>query len=267
MTVGRLDSASVVVTGAGSGLGRALVDRFVAEGAYAVAFDRSEEKLAKVAADLGDRVTTVVGDVTRYEDNVRACEAAVDWRGGLDTFVANAGLWDFGRPLADSDPQALQSGFDELFAVNVKGLLLGAKAALPALTRSRGSIICTLSNAAFYPRGGGPLYVASKHAGVGLVRQLAYELAPEVRVNAIAPGGMATDLRGPASMGLAAVSIESALPIRDYVKSTSALHLDVRPEDYVGAYVLLAAREESPTVTGTVIDVSSFGTPRKPTEP
>lgn len=263
MIVGRLDRASVVVTGAGSGLGRALADRFTAEGAYVVAFDRSEEKLAKVAADLGNRVTTVVGDVTRYEDNVRACKIAVDWQGRLDTFVANAGLWDFGRSLADSPPDQLQSGFDELFAVNVKGFLLGTKAALPALTQSRGSVIFTLSNAAFYPRGGGPLYVASKHAGVGLVRQLAFELAPEVRVNAVAPGGMATDLRGPASMGLAATSIEDALPIREYVKSTTALHLDVRPEDYVGAYVLLASRDESPTVTGTVIDVSSFGIPSR----
>ena len=265
--MGRLDNACVVVTGAGSGLGRAITDRFTAEGARVVAFDRSEEKLAKLAADLGDRVTTVLGDVTRYEDNLRACETAVEWQGKLDTFVGNAGLWDFGRSLADSDPDGLQSGFDELFAVNVKALLLGAKAALPALTASRGSIVFTLSNAAFYPCGGGPLYVASKHAGVGLVKQLAYELAPEVRVNAVAPGGMATDLRGPESMGLAATSIENAFPIREYVKDTTALHLDVQPEDYVGSYVLLASRDESSTMTGTVIDVSSFGVPRKPTIP
>ncbi|MDX2937920.1 3-(cis-5,6-dihydroxycyclohexa-1,3-dien-1-yl)propanoate dehydrogenase [Streptomyces ipomoeae] len=267
MTMRRLDGICAVVTGAGSGLGRAITDRFTAEGAHVVALDRSEAKLAELSVELGERVTTVTGDVTSYADNARACETAVARRGRLDTFVANAGLWDFGRSLADSDPDELQAGFDELFAVNVKALVLGAKAALPALTTSRGSVICTLSNAAFYPAGGGPLYVASKHAGVGLVRQLAYELAPEVRVNAVAPGGMATDLRGPASMGLNATSIENAFPIREYVKSTTALHLDVRPEDYVGAYVLLAAREESSTVTGTVIDVSSFGIPRRPTEP
>ncbi|MEU2620618.1 3-(cis-5,6-dihydroxycyclohexa-1,3-dien-1-yl)propanoate dehydrogenase [Streptomyces sp. NPDC007157] len=263
----RLDNASVVVTGAGSGLGRAIVDRFTAEGASVVAFDRSQEKLDKLKAELGESVVTVVGDVTSYEDNHRACEAAVDWRGKLDTFIGNAGLWDFNRSLVESDPQSLASGFDELFAVNVKGYLLGAKAALPALTASQGSIVFTLSNASFYPRGGGPLYVASKHAGVGLVRQLAYELAPDVRVNAVAPGGMATDLRGPGSMGLADTSIEDALPIRDVIRTFSALQIDIRPEDYVGSYVLLAAREESATATGTVIDISSVGTPSRSAAP
>jgi NAD(P)-dependent dehydrogenase (short-subunit alcohol dehydrogenase family) len=167
--------------------------------------------------------------------------------------------------LPETSPEQLAAGFDELFAVNVKGYLLGAKAALPALKRANGSIILTLSNAAFYPVGGGPLYVASKHAGVGLVKQLAYELAPEVRVNAVAPGGMATDLRGPDSMGMADAPIGEAFPIKETVRQLSALHIDVQPEDYVGAYVLLAARQESSTVTGTVIDVSSFGIPARPT--
>ncbi|MEV7289168.1 SDR family NAD(P)-dependent oxidoreductase [Streptomyces sp. NPDC093252] len=265
-TPGRLDGVCAVVTGAGSGLGRAITERFTAEGAHVLAFDRSEDKLIALTEDLGDRVRAVTGDVTRYEDNVRACEAALDWRGRLDTFVGNAGLWDFGRSLAESDPEDLTAGFDELFAVNVKGLLLGAKAAFPALRTSRGSLICTLSNAALYPRGGGPLYVASKHAGVGLVRQLAYELTPEIRVNAVAPGGMATDLRGPSAMGLAATSIENAYPVKDLMRTVTALRIDVEPEDYVGAYVLLAARRESATVTGTVIDVSGLGTPPRPAE-
>ena len=75
-----------------------------------------------------------------------------------------------------------------MFGVNVKGYLLGAKAAYRELAKTRGSIIFTVSNAGFYPCGGGPLYTASKHAVVGLIRQLAYELAPSVRVNAVAPG-------------------------------------------------------------------------------
>jgi NAD(P)-dependent dehydrogenase (short-subunit alcohol dehydrogenase family) len=72
---------------------------------------------------------------------------------------------------------ASATGLDELFAVNVKGYLLGARAAAEALRPTRGSMIFTLSNASFFPRDGGPLYTASEHAGLGLVRQLAYELA------------------------------------------------------------------------------------------
>jgi len=261
--MGWLDGASIVVSGAGSGLGRAIVERFSAEGANVVAFDKSREKLAKLRADLGNGIVTVAGDVTKYADNAAACEAAVESYGKLDTFVGNAGLWDFNGSLPDTPVDKLEAGFDELFAVNVKGYVLGAKAALPALRRSQGSLIFTLSNAALFPAGGGPLYVASKHAGVGLVKQLAYELAPQVRVNAVAPGGMATDLRGPGSMGLADAPIGEVLPIGELLKNHTALRREARPEDYVGAYVLLAAKSESSTATGTVIDVSGFGTPQR----
>ncbi|KIQ18459.1 3-(cis-5,6-dihydroxycyclohexa-1,3-dien-1-yl)propanoate dehydrogenase [Rhodococcus sp. MEB064] len=261
--MGWLNGLSVVVTGAGSGLGRAIVERFVREGAGVVAFDKSEGKLAALKEDFGDSVWVVAGDVTKYEDNLAACDEAVRRFGKLDTFVGNAGLWDFLGTLSDTTPERLSSGFDELFAVNVKGYLLGAKAALSALKASGGSIVLTLSNAAFYPAGGGALYTASKHAGAGLVKQLAYELAPNVRVNAVAPGGMNTDLRGPGSMGLADAAIGEAFPIQDHMKKMTALHINVQPADYVGAYVLLAAKAESSTVTGTVIDVSSFGTPAR----
>jgi 2,3-dihydroxy-2,3-dihydrophenylpropionate dehydrogenase len=111
----------------------------------------------------------------------------LDRFGRLDCFIGNAAIWDHGATLIGRGGEELERGFDELFAINVKGYLLGAKAAAQALIASEGSIIFTLSNSAFYPGGGGPLYTASKHAGVGLVRQLAYELAPKVRVNAVAP--------------------------------------------------------------------------------
>lgn len=262
--MGWLLDTSVVVTGAGSGLGRAIVERFVAEGASVVAFDKSDDKLAGLVTVCGDKVATLSGDVREYTDNVRACELAVDRFGKLDTFIGNAGIWDFNQSLVDTPISALATGFDELFAVNVKAYVLGAKAAHPALAESRGSMIFTLSNAAFYPAGGGPLYVASKHACVGLVKQLAYELAPEIRVNGVAPGGMATDLRGPEALGLDASSITDAFPINAVLEQFSALHRAPQAADYVGPYVLLAARAESSTVTGTVFDISNFGIPARP---
>ncbi|MRE27212.1 SDR family NAD(P)-dependent oxidoreductase, partial [Klebsiella quasipneumoniae] len=106
--------------------------------------------------------------------------------------IGNAGIWDHNASLVNTPAETLETGFHELFNVNVLGYLLGAKACAPALIASEGSMIFTLSNAAWYPGGGGPLYTASKHAATGLIRQLAYELAPKVRVNGVGPCGMAS---------------------------------------------------------------------------
>ncbi|MGW3630312.1 3-(cis-5,6-dihydroxycyclohexa-1,3-dien-1-yl)propanoate dehydrogenase [Streptomyces sp. NPDC005122] len=262
--MGWLHNTSVLVTGGGSGMGRAIVERFVEEGAHVTVFDRSTDKLEDVAEQLGERVRTVQGDVTSAADNAAAVDTAVDAFGALDVFIANAGVWDFSRSLLDTSPEDLAKGFDELFAVNVKGYLLGARASAEALRTSRGSMIFTLSNASFFPGGGGPLYTASKHAGAGLVKQLAFELSPEIRVNGVAPGGMATDLRGPDSLGLGDTKITDALPLRELMINHSALQREITAKDYVGTYVLLASRENSASVTGTVFDISSFGTPRRP---
>jgi 2,3-dihydroxy-2,3-dihydrophenylpropionate dehydrogenase len=187
-------------------------------------------------------------------DNERAVAATLAAFGRLDTFLGNAAIWDYGMSLIDLPPDRVDAAFDELFAVNVKGYLLGAKAAVGPLLQSRGSIIFTLSNAGFYPGGGGPLYTASKHAGVGVVRQLAYELAPKVRVNAVAPGGMATDLRGPAALGMQDRSISALRAAGEDRRRLTPLQVDPEPGDYAAHYVLLAARAESPTVTGAIIN-------------
>ncbi|MFJ9902954.1 3-(cis-5,6-dihydroxycyclohexa-1,3-dien-1-yl)propanoate dehydrogenase [Streptomyces sp. NPDC101152] len=258
--MGRLDGTSAVVTGGASGLGRAIVERFVAEGARVVVLDRSKVRLDELSKELGDAVRTIAGDVRSFEDNSRACAIAEREFGGLDAFIGNAGIWDFGRSLIDTPAHVLADAFDELFAVNVKGYLLGAKAAVEPLRKSNGTLILTLSNAAFFPAGGGPLYTASKHAALGLVRQLAYELAPEVRVNAVAPGGLATDLRGPGALGLADTSITDELPIDTILREHSALRTAPEPADCTSPYVLLASKEAR-TFTGTVIDISTFGTP------
>ncbi|WP_236792262.1 3-(cis-5,6-dihydroxycyclohexa-1,3-dien-1-yl)propanoate dehydrogenase [Amycolatopsis sp. GM8] len=261
--MGSLDGRAVLITGGGSGLGRALAERFLEEGARVAILDRSPEKLAQVTKDLGPDVPCVAGDVTSARDNAKAVESAIAAFGKLDVFIGNAGLWDFGKPLTDIDPDELGPAFDELFAVNVKAYLLGARASVDALRSTRGSMIFTLSNASFFPMGGGPLYTASKHAGVGVVRQLAFELAPEIRVNGVAPGGMATDLRGPGALGLERNSIGD-MPIGEYQKRFSALEIEIEPADYVGAYLLLASPTASRTVTGTVFDLSSVGTPQRP---
>lgn len=249
--MGWLEGYVAIVTGGGSGLGLAIARRYVAEGAFVVVVDRDAERVAAAEEELGASVRGLVGDVTQPDTNVAATTLAIDAFGSLDVVVANAGTWDFMAPLADTAIDALASGFDQLFSVNVRAGVLAAKASHEALADSGGSMIFTLSNAALYPGGGGVLYTASKHALVGLVRQLAAELAPDVRVNGVAPGGMATSLTGPAALGLDGTIVEAA-DMDDDMRTWSPLGIAPKPEDYTGHYVLLASRTEARTVTGAI---------------
>jgi NAD(P)-dependent dehydrogenase (short-subunit alcohol dehydrogenase family) len=131
--------------------------------------------------------------------------------------------------------------------------MLTARAAAPALAAARGSLVVTLSTSSSYVGRGGPLYVASKHALLGVVRQLAHELAPEVRVNGVAPGGtLATDLRGPRSLGLADRRLADRPGREDELRARTPLQVALRPEDHAGAYVFLAS-DEACGMTGEVL--------------
>jgi len=254
--MGTLDGEVVLISGGASGLGRAIVARFLEEGARLAVFDRSAERLEELVAGDADRIEAVVGDVRSIADNQRAVDACVARFGKLDCAIGNAGIWDYSVSLDDLPADRIDDAFDELFQVNVKGYLNLAKAALPALVRSSGAMIFTVSNAGFDPGGGGPLYTASKHAVVGLIRQLAYEFAPAVRVNGVAPGPIDTDLRGPEALGLADKSIAimdlpgtagRAMPI-GFVPATA---------DYTGGYVFLASRRDSRPATGGVVKLDA----------
>lgn len=249
-----LKDTVAIVTGGGSGIGRALVERFIKEGAKVGVLERESTRAAELTRDFGGHVEAVVGDVTTFADNVEVVARTVERYGRLDTFIANAGIFDFFQALPQLDGEKLGAAFDELFAVNVKGGLLGARAALPELLKTRGSIIFTISNAGFYPGGGGPIYTASKHALVGLVRQLAYELAPKVRVNGVAPGGMRTNLSGLSATGTAQQNLAQIDGFDDMIVGITPLRLAPTPADYCGPYVLLASRENSAPITGVVIN-------------
>lgn len=235
-----------IVTGAGSGIGRAVTRRFLAEGARVVAFDRAQPRLQALQDEIRDNdLVCVAGDVTSWDDNLQAVAAATERWGRLDCFVGNAGIHDGGRRLTDVTPETLMAAFDEIFAVNVKGYLLGIRAAAPQLAQHHGSIVLTLSTSSFYAGGGGVLYMASKHAGLGLVRALAYELAPRVRVNGVAPSGTATNIR------IAAALTHSAPPPRR-PSGNNLLGITLEPEDHAAAYVMLAS-EEARAMTGVVL--------------
>ena len=246
----------VLITGGASGLGRAIVDRFLEEGARLAVLDRAPERLAELAGARPDRLAVIAGDVRDVADNQRAVEACLARFGKLDCAIGNAGIWDYSVSLDALPAQRIDAAFDELFHVNVKGYLNLAKAALPALVRSSGALIFTVSNAGFDPAGGGPLYTASKHAVVGLIRQLAYELAPAVRVNGVAPGPIETDLRGPGALGLADRSIGS-VNLAAVAGPNVPLGRVPAPSDYAGGYVFLASRRDSQPATGGVLSLDT----------
>ncbi|MBV1904575.1 MAG: 3-(cis-5,6-dihydroxycyclohexa-1,3-dien-1-yl)propanoate dehydrogenase [Pseudomonadales bacterium] len=240
-----------LVTGAGSGLGRAIVDRFIEEGAQVLAFDQSEEKLAALNSCYGAELSSYCGDVRSLQDNKRAVALCLEKYAKLDCAIGNAGIWDYSTSLDALPEERIDLSFDELFHINVKGYMLLAKAALPALVRSEGSLVFTVSNAGFYPNGGGPLYTAAKHAVVGLIRQLAFEFAPYVKVNGVAPGPIDSDLRGPAALGMSETSI-SSLNLPKIVPSSIPTAKVPTPAEYAGAYVWYASRRDNIASTGGV---------------
>ncbi|GAA3590476.1 SDR family NAD(P)-dependent oxidoreductase [Klugiella xanthotipulae] len=257
---GWLPGDVALITGGGSGIGRALALRFLAEGASVAIVGRDLDKLADTVAAAGeaaDRILPIAADVTSTDDMHRAVAETITRFGRLDILVPNAGIWDYNRSITRLTGQQLSDSFDEVFAINVKGYLLTVEAAWRELVESRGCVVMTLSNASFYPAGGGPVYTASKHADRGLLLQLAYELAPKVRVNGVAVGGMRTNLRGPSATGLADRSIADSFDRNDTSGNNPLLPLhdvSVEPEDYTGPYVLLASRRNSSTITGSIVN-------------
>lgn len=254
--MGALAGEAILVTGGASGLGRALVERFLEDGARVAVLDRTPARLDDLVAAWPQALAVIGGDVRVLADHARAVETCVGRFGKLDCAIGNAGIWDYSTGLDALAAERLDAAFDEVFHVNVKGYLHLAKAALPALARSRGALIFTVSNAGFDPAGGGPLYTASKHAVVGLIRQLAYELAPVVRVNGVAPGPIDTDLRGPAALDMAERAI-SSLDLPKVAAAAMPLGRVPTPAEYAGGYVFLASRRESRPATGGVLSLDA----------
>lgn len=233
--MGLLDNKVALVTGGGSGLGRAIVQRFVSDGARVGVLELSRERADELERAFDrEQVCVTVGNVTSPADNQRAVADVKAAFGRLDVFVGNAGVYDNRATLAQLPMDKLGAAFDELFGINVKGYMLGARAALAELKRTRGTILFTASISSYAPGFGGALYITAKHAITGLTRQLALELAPEICVNAIAPGYIPTQLAGLQSLGQGRSTTgpgKERLPL-NHVPS---------PDDYAPFYALLAS--------------------------
>ena len=254
--MGWLDGQVALVTGGGSGIGQAIVTRFIQEGARVGVMDRVTARVDKLQTDFGKSVVAIGGDVVRLDDNKRAVSTTVDAFGRLDIFVGNAGVFDRALPLADIPEADLSTACDELFGVNVKGCLLGAKAALPELQKTSGCMIFTASVAGMNSGGGGAIYTASKHAVIGLIRQLAVELGPGIRVNGVAPGGTRTDLRGLTVLGQDDRSHFDDPGMEERLRANNPLHMMLEPDDLAGAYVFLSS-PSARGITGSIVTVDA----------
>ncbi|MFS0575787.1 SDR family NAD(P)-dependent oxidoreductase [Sporosarcina sp. 179-K 3D1 HS] len=246
-----LQKKVVIVTGGTSGIGEAVTRRFIQEGAQVSIMGRSKDRLDRMSDEFGKNLLTIQGDVSKYEDNQKIVKDTVEKFGKLDVFIANAGVFDGFAKFLDVSPEAVEEAYDYLFDINVKGSFLGAKAAAEELVKTKGSIIFTVSGASFYPDGGGVWYTASKHAQIGLLRQLAFELAPDVRVNAVAPGGTLTALSVIPPLQPYVKIIDNDTKAKN-IRKRNPLQIAMSSEDHVGAYVLLAS-DESKAITGEII--------------
>ncbi|WP_435113461.1 SDR family NAD(P)-dependent oxidoreductase [Nocardiopsis synnemataformans] len=191
---GRFADRTVIITGAASGIGRATASRVAREGGRVVAVDISAAGLESLAAELsGGDVVPVTADLTEADDIARIMEQAGP---RIDGLANVAGIGDDFSPIHEVSDEL----WERVFAVNVDGLFRLTRAVVPAmLEASRGSIVNVASEAALKGSTSGAAYTASKHAVVGITRSSAFMYGPHgIRVNAVAPGGVATGMAGPA---------------------------------------------------------------------
>ncbi len=183
--MGRLNGKVALVTGGAGEVGVATARKFVAEGARVVLADLEQDALSRAAAEFGDAASTCVCDVTQPKDNERMVAATEEAFGGLDIFIANAGIEGKVAPITEQRVE----DFDAVIAVNVRGPWLGLKYAMPALERRGGGSAIILSSIAGVSGSPGIApYNTSKHAVIGLMRAAAQEGAPmNIRVNTVNP--------------------------------------------------------------------------------
>jgi NAD(P)-dependent dehydrogenase (short-subunit alcohol dehydrogenase family) len=249
-----LAGGTAVVTGAAGGIGAAVCRRLRAEGANVVAVDADRTGLKALADELGDDgLLTLGADVTSPADTEEFFTAAIERFGSVDMFHANAGVEGVVAPVASLDI----ADFDWVMAVNVRGVMLGAAAAVRHMTSQpgRGRILFTSSLAGLMGNAGVAPYVASKHAVIGIMRSLTKEIGPlGIRVNCLCPGVVESRMMASLEVGLGALADVDGAAVREGLNATVPLGRYGLPDEIAATAAWLLS-DEVPYMHGEVVTV------------
>lgn len=243
-----LTGKRAVVTGAGRGLGRAIAEALAAAGAEVCVHYHSSEGPARECADAiaktGGKAWIAKADLTQSKDaDALFAKVAQRWNGAMDILVNNTGDLVERRKIAEFSDDLLE----RVLRVNVHSAIYSTRAAIPLLKKGKGASIINLSSVAAHHGGanGASVYAATKGAIHTWTKGLSKELAPDIRVNAIAPGVAMTDFH----------HRHSSKEFLDGVTNATALKRLGAPEDHGGAAVFLCAKSGA-FITGEIIEIN-----------
>ena len=261
----RLSGKTALITGGAGGIGQAAARLFAAEGARIALVDRDEAALQAVVQSIGEESASyVVADVTQPEQVEIYVKAAVDRWGGVDIYLANAGIEGMVSPIPDYPLDV----FEQVIAVNVTGVWLGLKYVIPVMReRGGGSIVITSSTAGIGGTAGMSAYTTSKHAVIGMMRTAALECAPMgIRVNTVNPAPIETRMMRSLEEMRVAAADDSEVTVERTKQAYSAripLQRYGNPEE-VARLMMFLASDDSSYCTGGVYMVDggrSAGSP------
>lgn len=239
VTEGRFAGKTVIVTGAGSGIGRATASRIAREGGRVIAVDISRERLDEFVGELPQQdIVTVVGDITDDAAIANIVKTAGDRIDGLANI---AGIMDDMTPVHEMGDTV----WNRVFAINVTGTMKLMRAVVPAmLAQASGSIVNTASEAALRGSAAGAAYTASKHAVAGLTKSSAFMYGPSgIRVNAVAPGATITNIEATFGSELGAERVRLAM----------AAMPDAAEADALAASITFLLSDDGVNVNGVIL--------------